>query len=142
MNINRLFLLICVLNLFSCAILHHVQVGEIDNRSQFLSIPFDFKVSEVGVDVKQSGKIIDALSRNKNKEGEKLADLVSLFQMGPRTGLPVYSTKWTEQVFYKLYEICPTGQITGLTSVRENRNYGPVSGEILKFTGFCLKNKI
>jgi len=124
-----------------CAVLYHVQLGEIDNRREFTKIPFDIKVSEMGVDIKQTGKVIDALGRNKNKQAERVANFLEMFQMGPRTGMPVYSTKWAEQVIYKIYEACPSGQVTGLMSVRENRNYNVVSGEIIKITGFCLKSK-
>jgi hypothetical protein len=127
--------------LSGCAVLHHVQLGEIDNRSEFAKIPFDIKVSEVGVDLKQAGKVIDVLGRNKNRNGERAGNFLEMFQMGPRTGMPVYSTKWAEQIIYKVYEACPSGKVTGLVSVRENRNYNVVSGEVIKITGFCLKPK-
>jgi len=124
-----------------CAALYHIQLGDIDNRNEFIKIPFDIKVSEVGVDLKQSGKVIDILGRNKNKQGERAGNFIEMFQMGPRTGLPVYSTKWAEQIIYKVYEACPSGKVTGLMSIRENRNYDVVSGEIIKVTGFCLRPK-
>lgn len=127
--------------LAGCAILHHVQVGELDNRKEFVKVPFDIKVSETGVDLKQAGKTIDALGRNKGRQGEKIANFIEMFQMGPRTGMPVYSVKWTENILYKIYEVCPSGQVTGLMSIRENRDYNVVSGEIVKVTGFCLRPK-
>lgn len=124
-----------------CAVLHHVQLGEIDNRKSFVKVPFDIKVSEVGVNLKQAGKTIDVLGRNKNKEAERAANFIEMFQMGPRTGMPVYSTKWAENIIYKIYEVCPSGQVTGLVSVREHRDYSVASGEVVKITGFCLKPK-
>lgn len=136
-----LFLFFCT-QLFGCAVLYHVQLGSIDNRSQYVAVPFEIKMSEIGVDAQRAGKLVDLLSRDKNQSAQKAGNFMAMFQMGPHTGMPVYSTKWTEQVFYKLYEICPSGQITQLTSIRESRNYDAISGEIIKITGNCLKQKI
>ena len=62
--------------------------------------------------------------------------------MGPRTGEPVWSSDtYADKVYLGLYEKCPSGQITGLTSIREINKYPVVSGEIVKITGFCLKKK-
>lgn len=127
--------------LFGCAILHHVQVGELDNRKDFVKVPFDIKVSETGVDLKQAGKTVDALGSNKGHQGEKISNFIEMFQMGPRTGMPIYSVKWAENILYKIYEVCPSGKVTGLMSVREHQDYSVVSGEIVKVTGFCLRPK-
>jgi hypothetical protein len=136
------FLFLLAFGVSGCAILHHVQIGELDNRKDFVKVPFDIKVSEVGVDLKQAGKAVDLIGKNKNKQGEKAGNFIEMFQMGPRTGMPVYSTKWAETVIYKIYEACPSGQVTGLMSIREHRDYSVVSGEIVKITGYCLKRKI
>lgn len=128
----------------SCAYVHHTQVGEIKSHPDFESIPFEVLVSETGFNIQEAGKIGAAVISDKNA-GDNLkavAAIISLFQMGPRTGEPVWSSDtYADKVFVGLYEKCPSGQITGLTSIREMNKYPVVSGEIVKITGFCLKKK-
>lgn len=129
--------------LFSgCAVLHHVQVGQIDSRGSDAFIPFEVMVSETGVDVQEAGRIARA---TETKQGDRLGDLaaiISLFQMGPRTGAPVYNQGYAEKVVYQIYEKCPSGRVTGLMSIREMRKYPVISGEIVKITGYCRKSKV
>jgi hypothetical protein len=125
-----------------CAVLHHVQIADLDNRDAFLQVPFDLKFSEYGVDLRKAGVLLDILSKNKNRANEKAAGSLGFIQMGPQTGAPVYSTKWAEQLIYKIYTSCPSGKVTGLTSIRETRDYSAITGEIVRFTGFCLKSKV
>jgi len=123
---------------------HHTQVGEIKSHPDYESIPFEVLVSETGFNIQEAGKIGAAVISDKNA-GDNLkavAAIISLFQMGPRTGEPVWSSDtYADKVFVGLYEKCPSGQITGLTSIREMNKYPVVSGEIVKITGFCLKKK-
>jgi len=136
--------LISLLLLSSCAYVHHTQVGEIKSHPDFESIPFEVLVSETGFNLQEAGKIGAAVMHDKNA-GDNLKTLtaiIGLFQMGPRTGEPVWSSDtYADKVFVGLYEKCPSGQITGLTSIREMNKYPVVSGEIVKITGFCLKKK-
>jgi len=37
-----------------------------------------------------------------------------------------------------IYAECPTGKMTGLTSVREAKAFGAVSGEIVRLSGYCI----
>lgn len=138
---KKLFLLLFV---SSCAYVHHTQVGEIKSHPDYESIPFEVLVSETGFNIQEAGKIGAAVISDKNA-GDNLkavAAIISLFQMGPRTGEPVWSSDtYADKVFVGLYEKCPSGQITGLTSIREMNKYPVVSGEIVKITGFCLKKK-
>jgi hypothetical protein len=138
---KNLFLLLLV---SSCAYVHHTQVGEIKSHPDFESIPFEVLVSETGFNLQEAGKIGAAVMHDKNA-GDNLkavTAIIGLFQMGPRTGEPVWSTDtYADKVYYGLYEKCPSGQITGLTSIREMNKYPVVSGEIVKITGFCLKKK-
>lgn len=124
--------------------MHHTQVGEIKSHPDYESIPFEVLVSETGFNLQEAGKIGAAVLHDK-KAGDNLKALtaiVGLFQMGPRTGEPVWSSDtYADKVFVGLYEKCPSGQITGLTSIREMNKYPVVSGEIVKITGFCLKKK-
>lgn len=124
-----------------CAVLHHVQVGHIDNRNSQVQIPFEILMSEVGVSTEDIGK----MGRYSNsKGGDAVADaaaIVSLFQMGPRTGNLTYNQRYAEKLVYEIYQRCPSGNVTGLMSIREMRKYPAVSGEIVKVTGFCRKDR-
>ena len=125
-----------------CAQLYHVQVGSIDNRPNNVLIPFEIKVSETGVDVRQITAIQRTFfrSRQANQVGD-LAGIISLFQMGPRTGYPVFTDRYADHILYQMSRACPTGRITGVTSIREQRKYPLVSGEIVKIEGYCIKTR-
>lgn len=125
-----------------CAILHHVQVGQIDNRDANSAwIPFEVMVSEMGVSAEEVGSLAKSANANGNNAVADVAAIVSLFQQGPRTGKPVYNASYAEKVVYMIHEKCPSGRVTGLMSVREMREYPVISGEIVKISGFCLRTK-
>lgn len=127
--------------LSGCAFLHHAQVGQVDGRKEAAAIPFEIKVSEMGVSLNDA----EAISRSANtRAGDQLGDaaaILSLFQMGPRTGAPVYDQRYAEKIIYQIHEKCPSGRVTGLMSIREMRKYPVISGEIVKITGYCLRNR-
>ena len=127
--------------LSSCAILHHVQLGQIDNRNQDVAIPFEVLVSETGINTKEIGDIARSTNSRGGENLGKAADIIGLFQFGPRTGNIVYNERYAERVVYEIYQRCPSGKVTGLMSIREMRKYPVVSGEIVKITGYCLKPK-
>lgn len=139
----KTILVLSALFLSGCAVLHHVQLSDIDNRSQFVMVPIEVKVSEVGVDIGEAKNISQAVLRNKNDQraAGDIATLIQYFQMGPKTGAPVYSDKYAEKVIYQLHTQCPSGKITGVQSIRETREYPVIKGEIVKITGFCLREK-
>lgn len=129
--------------LSGCAVLHHVQLSDIDNRPQYAMVPIEVKVSETGVDLGEAKNIsqsVLASQRDRNNAGD-IADIIRTFQMGPRTGAPVYSDKYAEKVIYQLHTQCPSGKITGVQSIRESREYPVIKGEIIKITGYCLREK-
>lgn len=131
-----LFQAACAVFFTGCAQLHHAQVGNIDDRSK--STKFEILVSETGVSVEDISNILKATSRNpRNNDGGRIADTIALFQMGPRTGNPVYNQDYAERLVYMIYEKCPSGKVTGLMSIRETRKYPVISGEIVKVTGYC-----
>ncbi len=136
------FLLSSVLTLCSCAQLHHVQIGEVISRPDYVQKPFDIKISETGINI---GEAADTAKIFMNKEGQKqandIASAIALFQMGPRTGNPVYVKDYAKNLIQLIYEKCPSGKVTGLMSIRETRKYPVVSGEIVKLTGYCLIKK-
>lgn len=123
-----------------CAVLHHVQIGDIDKAGGRKTSKIDIKVSETGINIKEAGEIAKALSTS--KEGREAADtistIISLFQMGPHTGNGVFSDTYAEDLIEKLYEQCPSGTVTALESIRETRKYPVVSGEIVNVQGLCI----
>lgn len=137
------FLLSCALLATGCAQLHHVQLGDIHSPTGYVKKPFDIKVSETGVNLEEIGAAARVLGRN-TKGGqavERAAAIVGLFQMGPRTGNPVYVKDYAKNLVQAIYEKCPSGDVSGLVSIRETRKYPIVSGEIVKITGYCLIRK-
>jgi len=128
--------------LSGCAILYHVQVGQIDSREADAAwIPIEVMVSEMGVSTEDIGRMAQAANSRAGDAASDAAAIVSMFQIGPRTGNPIYNPGYAEKVVYLLHEKCPSGRITGLMSVREMRKYPVISGEIVKITGFCLKTR-
>lgn len=135
--------LIFLLLLQSCAFLHHAQLGEIRHKKNHVRMPFEIKVSETGVDMKEAADLAGALSNGNDAAGtaKEIADIVSMFQMGPRTGKPVYNEKYADGIAKAIYQKCPSGEITGLVMIREMASYPVVSGEIIKVKGYCLQKK-
>lgn len=134
-----LFHSILTLSLSGCAVLHHVQVGDVDSRQNYAWIPFDVMVSETGVSAEEIGKLARATETQAGRDAGGIADAVAMFQIGPRTGKPVYNERYAERLIYLIHEKCPSGRVTGLMSVREMKNYPAISGEIVKVTGYCLR---
>lgn len=139
MNLKVLSLPLVLSVASGCAVLHKVQVGQIDARDDQKLIPFEIMMSETGVNVEEIGAIARAAQTKGGDGAGNVAAIIGLFQMGPRTGNPVYSERYAEKLIYALHEKCPTGRITGLMSIRETRKYPVISGEIVKVTGYCRK---
>lgn len=125
--------------LSGCAFLHHVQIGQIDSRNDDAFVPFEILLNETGVSVEEIGGIAKALNTRRGDDAAGIAGLISLFQIGPKTGKPVYTERYAERMIYEIHQRCPTGRVTGLMSIRETRSYPAISGEIVKVTGYCLK---
>lgn len=137
------FLLPFFLLLSACAALHHVQLSDVDNRTQFTAVPIEVKVSEVGVSIGEAKAISKALMTNAadRQAADKAGTILESFQMGPRTGSPVYSDTYAEHIVEELRSQCPNGKITGVESIRESRNYPVIKGEIVKIKAYCLREK-
>ena len=125
----------------SCAVLHHVQVGSIDNRNTDAAIPFEIMMSETGVSTEEIGRIADNASKSGRSDVGDAAAIISMFQVGPKTGIQVYNEHYAKRLIYEIHQKCPTGRVTGLMSIREMRKYPVISGEIVKVTGYCLKGR-
>lgn len=131
-----------LLSLSACAFLHHVQVGQIDNRDSEVSIPFEIKMSEMGISTEEIGHLAKATHTQGGKDVSKATEFLALFQMGPRTGNLVYNEHYARNLVYEIYQRCPSGKVTGLMSIREMRKYPAISGEIVKVTGYCRKPRV
>lgn len=138
---KSIFFLLGVALLNSCAVLHNIQVGEVESFNGYIHKPFEIKMSEVGFDAARTSDQMKALNRNQDNAASDALAIVALFQMGPRTGLPVYNRDFAKNLIQIIYEKCPSGRVTGLMSIREHRDYSIVSGEILKIKGLCLLPK-
>jgi hypothetical protein len=134
--------LILLMLFSSCAIVHHVQVGDIESKKNYVRMPFEMKVSETGVDFREAGKLAQVVANNQaGNQIKQIADIIALFQMGPMTGNPVFNEKYADGLAKSIYTKCPSGNITGLVMIRETAKYPIVSGEIMKIKGFCLQKK-
>ena len=130
--------LLLIMFLPSCAYVYQVQVGDIDDRESFEPTPFVIRVSETGVSLEEVGDIAQALGSDSGKEG---AEFLKMFQMGPTTGNPVYNERYAEDLLLLIKQKCPDGRVSGLTSIREQKKYPVISGEIVKITGNCLRKR-
>lgn len=123
-----------------CAVMHSTQLGDIDADTVMSSKPFEIKLAAVGFDAQEAAETAAAIAELSGKSGDTFStvgDIFALFQMGPKTGKPVFTPKYSDQIIHELRTTCPSGRITGLTMVRETANYPVVSGEIVKVVGYC-----
>jgi hypothetical protein len=128
-----------LLMLGGCSQLHHVHIGEID-QSQGTLTPFTLKVNELGFDAAKAAKIgADvAKSASTSEDLEVVAFILAISNFGPKTGNPVYNDAYADQVLAEVIKVCPSKKLTGLISVREATNVGPVSGEVVRINGYCI----
>ncbi|KGJ93969.1 hypothetical protein [Colwellia psychrerythraea] len=124
-----------------CSQLHHVHIGEID-QSQGTLTPFAIQVNELGFDAAKAAEIGSevAKSASTSEDLELVAFILAISNFGPTTGNPVYDDAYADQVLSEVIKACPSKKITGLTSVREATNVGPVSGEVVRIKGYCINS--
>ena len=135
---RKYFAIAAVGLLTACARLDHVQIGEID-QSQGSLTPFTVQVSQFGFEAAAAAEIGRVASQGQASQNfQEIRDILALINMGPRTGNPVYDDEYANKVMEYIYTECPTGKLTGLTSVREAKSFGPVSGEIVRISGYCI----
>lgn len=145
-NCTRLSVLSMVLAtqfISSCAILHSVDVGEMNfHKSPGVKVtPLDVKVSEMGISVGEAATVADILLKNEHDSRvvRNLRAIIGLFQLGPRTGNPVFSEKYADKIIDEILEQCPSGQLTNVVTMRETNKYPVISGEIVRITGDCMQ---
>jgi hypothetical protein len=137
---KRLLLLLSPAALSACAILHHHQLGEIDSDVVRRGRRFEILISQTGVDIQEAGNIAKAMTQHKGTQQDigRAQAIIGLFQMGPRTGNPVYVENFADRITDQVLARCPHGRISGLSSTRETAKYPVVSGEIVKVIGYCM----
>lgn len=136
---RQLFVIAAVSLLAACARLDHVQIGDID-QSQGTLTPFTVQVSELGFEAAAAAEVGRVATKGQaSQQFQTVRDILALINMGPRTGNPVYDDEYANKVMDYIYAECPTGNLTGLTSIREAKGFGPVSGEIVRISGYCIR---
>ena len=112
-------------------------IARIDRHGQ----RFEILLSEMGVNLEEGTQIAAGIAESAGGKSEGVntaGSIIALFQMGPKTGNPVFSDDFSDDLIHQLKLKCPSGRISGLTSVRETAKYPVVSGEIVKLIGYCL----
>jgi hypothetical protein len=127
------------LGLWGCANAHHIQISDIDSTRGRLE-PFELRLNATGVSVSDGAAVGKALSdsRATRQKIDELETIIALTQMGPKTGDPTFSDDWADEAAHKLLARCPSGRITGLTTLRETMDYPVISGEIVTIKGYCI----
>jgi hypothetical protein len=136
-----IFLLLVFPWMQGCAVLHHIQLGDIDNRDKLTLRPIEVKVSETGIDLNDV-KALSRLALGKDaKNSNQALTFIQYFQMGPHTGNGVYSLEYIKHIQETLTVQCTDGFITGVMAIRETRKYPVISGEIIKIKAYCATVK-
>jgi len=123
-----------------CAVLHSVQLGEIDSQAVLQGRHFEIKVSDVGFSTEDAVAIAIAMEAGSSEGVSVIGDIIALFQMGPKTGNPVFHDDYSDTIGTWLAQECPSGNITGLMAIRESADYPVISGEIVRLVGYCFKD--
>ena len=122
-----------------CARFHHYQLGDIDSTSGTLE-PFELQVDETGFNLNEAasaGRLV--MDDEGDKRISTAQSVISLFQVGPATGDSTFNATWADGLVMQLRERCPSGRLTGVTTVRESTDYPVVSGEIVTIKGYCVR---
>lgn len=128
--------------LSGCAVLHHAQVGDIDNRAGYRKEQFDIKVSELGLDFGAAAQVgRQVFGSRAGDQFEKMNQFASLFRSGRATGNPVFVEDYARKLNEAILQRCPSGWVTNVVALRETASYPVISGEIVRVIGTCLSKK-
>ncbi|WP_411821694.1 hypothetical protein [Leptospira sp. 'Mane'] len=127
-----------------CAVLHHYSLGDIDNRTPHLK-RFKVMVSEKGININEGLALVQGglYASNSSSNADAIRDIeyvkliITLSTMGPRTGAMTFVKNYTDTIPDLIYKECPSGNITGLQSIRETAKYPVITGEIIRIEGYC-----
>lgn len=123
----------------ACARLHHYQLTDIDSSRGTLE-PFELRVDETGFNLQEAAAVakLTASRENRKRIGDAEA-IIALFQFGAKTGDPTFSEDWADGLSEMVLAKCPSGQITGLSVLRESADYPVASGEVITVRGYCIR---
>ncbi len=131
-----------LLMLSACAQIHHVQIGSIDNTAN--GIPIEVVVKTVGVDAAKVVRTAENISQfgKKKKKNNKASNIVAMFQMGPKTGAPIYDEVWGEKLMTELHLKCPTAKLKNIHSIRTATDYAGsgITQETVIIRALCIRN--
>jgi hypothetical protein len=127
-----------------CAVMHKVQLGDVEAAGSHRTTPISIKVSETTVNLREIAGIAKAVgaankSRGLSGAGRAVEAYTALFQMGPKTGTPVYNEFYAHEIAQMLQQQCPHGRVQNIISLRETRAYPIVKGEIVRIDGECAQ---
>ena len=122
-----------------CMTLHAVQIGEIDAQSILQGERFEIKLSAVGFSTEELGELASLAARNKEDRDAAgfITTIIELTQQGPRTGEPVVNPRFADRLYREILDRCPSGDVSGLMTVRETADYPGLTWEIVKVVGYC-----
>jgi hypothetical protein len=137
---KKLIFITSLILLAGCTRLDSFQLGKVKGDLHNYQ-KFEIKVNEVGINIGEAAEIAKLFASKKQaKQIDAIRDIIEMFQMGPKTGNPTFNDTWTNGVAEAILTKCPSGVITGLTSIREMNEYPVFSGEIVKIIGYCQKD--
>ncbi|MCX6111384.1 MAG: hypothetical protein NTZ90_17450 [Proteobacteria bacterium] len=138
------FMGLSAIALGGCAVLHKIQLSDVEPVPAGKGTPISVKVSETTVDFRELGAIANIAGKSAHSGalsgvGRALGAYTTLFQFGPRTGTPVFNEFYARAVPDLLVEKCPHGRLTNIISIRETRSYPVVKGEIIRIDALCVR---
>lgn len=140
--LRRLFAASAVLFLGTgCAVLYKVQLSDVASEK---GRPISIKVSETTVDFGEIAGIAKGLGRSAGSRGMQgigraAETYETLFQFGPRTGAPVFNEFYAREIPERLAAECKNGYISNVTSIREERSYPVIKGQIVRIDAICIQ---
>ena len=140
-SILTFILIVFVVGHIGCTTLHSTQLGNIDSVGVLKGERFEILISEVGTNLEEATAVAAGLATLADgaEQAKAVGGIIALFQMGPRTGNPVFDETYSDSLFSIIKSKCPNGSITGLSSIRESAKYPILSGEIVRLVGYCQK---
>ncbi len=121
-------------------------MGEINSSKGKLK-RFEIMKSHLGITVSEGIIIADkglkatkSINSSQSDALKMIAFIYELSNMGPRTGRQTYSDTYLDNLADEILKKCPSGNVTGLMSIRETAIYPVVSGEIGKIVGYCIED--
>jgi hypothetical protein len=119
---------VIALSLSGCVTLHHISIGDIDNTQPDRTRRFEIEIEAAALNEEEIASAVSPWLYNS----------VAFFSMGPRTGNPRRNDSMGGSLLEQIYQRCPSGKVTGLTSRRETNALGYASIEVLRVSGYCI----